>query len=154
MADSRTATPATTGETSTQQPRSSFSKDLTARLRTQTNLDIPSSRPYTAASSMTQVDHIPGVETPEIMQEPEVGTAGGSQEEAGAQEAGVPQTPQTSLTFLLVSGRRRTMGFEPETTIGRVKDLVWNAWPSGQFSFSLFDRSVKLILYGAGRMAG
>ncbi|KAJ7283207.1 ubiquitin-related domain-containing protein [Mycena rebaudengoi] len=42
----------------------------------------------------------------------------------------VPQTPQTTLTFLLVSGRRRTMAFEPETTIGRVKELVWNAWPS------------------------
>ncbi|KAF9487881.1 hypothetical protein BDN71DRAFT_1342741, partial [Pleurotus eryngii] len=41
-----------------------------------------------------------------------------------------PQTPQTYLTFLLVSGRRRTMSFDPETTIGRVKELVWNAWPS------------------------
>ncbi|KAF4582464.1 hypothetical protein EYR38_002589 [Pleurotus pulmonarius] len=44
--------------------------------------------------------------------------------------APVPQTPQTYLTFLLVSGRRRTMSFDPETTIGRVKELVWNAWPS------------------------
>lgn len=43
----------------------------------------------------------------------------------------VPQTPQTALTFLLVSGKRRTMLFEPETTIGRVKELVWNAWPNG-----------------------
>ncbi|KAI0765131.1 ubiquitin-related domain-containing protein [Fomes fomentarius] len=42
----------------------------------------------------------------------------------------IPQTPQVSLTFLLVSGRRRTMSFEPETTIGRVKELVWNAWPN------------------------
>lgn len=39
---------------------------------------------------------------------------------------------QTALTFLLVSGRRRTMNFDPETTIGRVKELVWNAWPSGE----------------------
>ncbi|KAF4563931.1 hypothetical protein EYR36_003176 [Pleurotus pulmonarius] len=46
--------------------------------------------------------------------------------------APVPQTPQTYLTFLLVSGRRRTMSFDPETTIGRVKELVWNAWPSGE----------------------
>jgi hypothetical protein len=43
----------------------------------------------------------------------------------------VPQTPQTALTFLLVSGRRRTMAFDPATTVGRVKELVWNAWPSG-----------------------
>ncbi|KAJ7929025.1 ubiquitin-related domain-containing protein [Mycena leptocephala] len=42
----------------------------------------------------------------------------------------VPQTPQTALTFLLVSGRRRTMAFDPATTVGRVKELVWNAWPS------------------------
>ncbi|KAI0777557.1 ubiquitin-related domain-containing protein [Trametes elegans] len=50
----------------------------------------------------------------------------------GAQlaEEAIPQTPQVSLTFLLVSGRRRTMSFEPETTIGRVKELVWNAWPN------------------------
>ena len=43
----------------------------------------------------------------------------------------VPPTPQVYLTFLLVTGRRRTMSFEPETTIGRVKELVWNSWPSG-----------------------
>ncbi|KAF8908600.1 ubiquitin-related domain-containing protein [Gymnopilus junonius] len=42
----------------------------------------------------------------------------------------VPQMPQTYLTFLLISGKRRTMSFEPETAIGRVKELVWNAWPS------------------------
>lgn len=47
-----------------------------------------------------------------------------------AQENIVPQTPQVSLTFLLVSGRRRTMSFDPEITIGRVKELVWNAWPA------------------------
>jgi len=44
----------------------------------------------------------------------------------------VPQTPQTYLTFLLISGRRRTMSFEPELTIGRVKELAWNSWPTGQ----------------------
>ncbi|KAG1763313.1 hypothetical protein EDD22DRAFT_777177 [Suillus occidentalis] len=42
----------------------------------------------------------------------------------------VPQTPQVSLTFLLLSGRRRTMLFDPAITIGRVKELVWNAWPA------------------------
>lgn len=43
----------------------------------------------------------------------------------------VPQTPQVFLTFLLVSGRRRTMSFDPAITVGRVKELVWNAWPTG-----------------------
>lgn len=44
----------------------------------------------------------------------------------------VPQMPQTYLTFLLISGRRRTMSFEPESAIGRVKELVWNSWPTGR----------------------
>jgi hypothetical protein len=48
----------------------------------------------------------------------------------------VPQVPQTLLQFLLVSGRRRSMAFEPETTVGRVKELVWNSWPSGTFQLS------------------
>ncbi|KAI5118533.1 hypothetical protein M0805_009685 [Coniferiporia weirii] len=38
--------------------------------------------------------------------------------------------PQVALTFLLVSGSRRTMVFDPEAPVGRVKELVWNAWPS------------------------
>jgi hypothetical protein len=44
----------------------------------------------------------------------------------------VPQVPQTLLQFLLVSGRRRSMAFDPETTVGRVKELVWNSWPCGK----------------------
>lgn len=48
-----------------------------------------------------------------------------------SQPSAVPQTPQTFITFLLVTGRRRTMSFEPGTTIGRVKELVWNTWPEG-----------------------
>ncbi|KAH9939190.1 ubiquitin-related domain-containing protein, partial [Amylocystis lapponica] len=40
---------------------------------------------------------------------------------------------QVSLTFLLISGRRRTMSFDPQTTVGRVKELAWNAWPSAEW---------------------
>ncbi|PPR04277.1 hypothetical protein CVT26_004067 [Gymnopilus dilepis] len=50
--------------------------------------------------------------------------------ELAVDEAAVPQMPQTYLTFLLISGKRRTMSFEPETAIGRVKELVWNSWPA------------------------
>ena len=46
----------------------------------------------------------------------------------------VPLMPQVSLTFLLVSGKRRSMTFEPETTVGRTKELVWNAWPKGAYA--------------------
>ncbi|KAG6379928.1 hypothetical protein JVT61DRAFT_10495 [Boletus reticuloceps] len=45
-------------------------------------------------------------------------------------EPSIPQTPQVSLTFLLVSGHRKSQSFDPETTVGRVKELVWNAWPT------------------------
>ncbi|KAF8555771.1 hypothetical protein OG21DRAFT_1410252 [Imleria badia] len=45
-------------------------------------------------------------------------------------EPPIPQIPQVSLTFLLVSGNRKSQSFEPETTVGRVKELVWNAWPA------------------------
>src|ERR1700761_2174805 len=48
-----------------------------------------------------------------------------------------PTTPQVSLTFLLVSTRRRTMSYEPDTTIGRVKELLWNTWPSGLHSAAI-----------------
>jgi len=51
-------------------------------------------------------------------------------EEQEAVAAMIPQIPQTMLQFLLVSGRRRSMAFEPETTVGRVKELVWNTWPN------------------------
>jgi len=54
-----------------------------------------------------------------------------------AQQAGeptegtVPLTPQTYVTFLVISGKRRTLAFEPSTTIGRVKELAWNSWSEG-----------------------
>ncbi|EAU82036.1 hypothetical protein CC1G_09638 [Coprinopsis cinerea okayama7 len=41
----------------------------------------------------------------------------------------IPQTPQVYLTFLLISGHRRTMSFDPSIAVGRVKELVWNGWP-------------------------
>jgi len=59
---------------------------------------------------------------------PMEGSTNGAQPHSG--EEMIPQTPQVSLTFLLVSGQRKTQTFEPETTVGRVKELVWNAWPA------------------------
>jgi hypothetical protein len=55
----------------------------------------------------------------------------------GPVTAVVPQVPQTFVQFLLVSGRRRSMAFDPETTVGRVKEFVWNTWPNGTFSLPL-----------------
>ena len=65
----------------------------------------------------------------------------GEQEEEEVTGAVVPQVPQTLVQFLLVSGRRRSMAFDPETTVGRVKELVWNTWPNGTLSFTLAPHS-------------
>ena len=46
----------------------------------------------------------------------------------------IPQTPQISFKFLLVSGRWKIMSFDPASSIARVKELVWNSWQSGMFS--------------------
>jgi hypothetical protein len=40
-------------------------------------------------------------------------------------------TPQAALKLLLVIDRRRTMAFDPETTVGNVKGLASSTWPSG-----------------------
>lgn len=58
-------------------------------------------------------------------------------------EPTIPQTPLVSLTFLLVSGLRKTQSFEPETTVGRVKELVWNAWPARDAGPSLFPLPLR-----------
>ena len=59
-----------------------------------------------------------------------------NEQEEEETRAVVPQVPQTLVQFLLVSGRRRSMAFDPETTVGRVKELVWNTWPNGTLSFA------------------
>lgn len=120
--------------------------------------DIPVARPYTAATmasartSFTHVDldapsPVPplpaGGEVPALS----IAVSGDNLREASREL----DLPQCSLTFLLVSGRRRTMSFEPETTIGRVKELVWNAWPSGtspSSSFAPFN-SLPVFLPGS-----
>lgn len=55
--------------------------------------------------------------------------------EGGKEASSSPSTnplEQIALTFLLVTGRRKTMTFDLNATIGRAKELVWNAWPSGE----------------------
>ena len=91
-----------------------------------------------ARTSYTRVDFSGGTGAntprPDFTDDVDVDDGDVDEEQAGPGEDAIPQTPQVSLTFLLVSGRRRTMSFEPETTVGRVKELVWNAWPNGEFS--------------------
>ena len=67
---------------------------------------------------------------PQSVQQPS--TSSTQQPQTTASPQTVPQMPLIYLTFLLISGRRRTMSFEPESPIGRVKELAWNSWPTGQ----------------------
>jgi len=71
----------------------------------------------------------------------------GSEGEETSPESMLLQAPQAYITFLIISGRRRTMSFEPETTVGRVKELVWNAWPTEWESERPLGPSYMRILY-------
>ena len=91
-------------------------------------------------TSFTRVDHTrPGTSAGDDGQRDEAdpndeAARASPHDEPEEQEAApppIPQIPQTMLQFLLVSGRRRSMTFEPETTVGRVKELMWNTWPNG-----------------------
>jgi hypothetical protein len=98
-------------------PHNSPYRDSSARTST-TRVDMDD------VPEVPETEHVPVPEDEQPAVVPEPKTPVPEQEP-------VPQTPQTAVTFLLVSGRRRTMSFDPDTTVGRVKELVWSAWPSG-----------------------
>jgi hypothetical protein len=119
----------------------SLSDDNSTVLLPPPGFGIPAYRPYTSAtvaSARTYVDldaEMPVPGTSHHNHSQVSSRSHGQQSDAEFEpEPSPPQMPQTSLTFLLVSGRRRTMSFEPDTTVGRVKELVWNAWPSGEYT--------------------
>lgn len=87
--------------------------------------DAMSHEPLATQPDPTTKDSLPPIPSPPS--ESKVG----SEEEETSPDTMLLQTPQAYITFLVISGRRRTMSFEPETTLGRVKELVWNAWPTG-----------------------
>ncbi|KAI0249756.1 ubiquitin-related domain-containing protein [Lactifluus subvellereus] len=85
--------------------------------------------PASTRTSFTRVDNTPPGTS--VDQRDEVAVVGGPPPDDDDDDDDViVALPQTLVQFLLVSGRRRTMGFEPETTVGRVKELVWNSWPN------------------------
>jgi hypothetical protein len=59
----------------------------------------------------------------------------------------VPHAPQATLQFLTVSGARRVMSFDPDAAIGRVKELVWSAWPSGLCVAGFASLLLNMLLY-------
>lgn len=88
----------------------------------------PSSPPATAATSMLTIVN---EKNDESSRRPS-----GEHEQAAlpsspaVPEQPIPQTPQISLKFLLITGNRKVMSFDAMTTVFRVKELVWNAWQS------------------------
>ncbi|KAG5647703.1 hypothetical protein DXG03_008426 [Asterophora parasitica] len=74
------------------------------------------------------ISHEPPLPPPKIDNSTPQAREEEAKEETG--EVHALQTPQVFITFLVISGRRKTMSFEPETTLGRLKELVWNAWPT------------------------
>lgn len=92
-----------------------------------TSIPVPYDTPNTQADESEQSPPL----APVLPQEEELKP---TQVEPTTTKEPVPQTPLTHLTFLLISGKRRTMSFEPETTIGRMKELAWNSWPAGTWT--------------------
>ena len=85
-----------------------------------------------ARSSRTRVDVLPSTSPREIT------TAAPSiQDEGNATPAQDPPNeeavaePMVSLTILVLSGDRKKFTFHPETTAGRVKEVIWSTWDTG-----------------------
>lgn len=44
------------------------------------------------------------------------------------------RTEQVHVKALIISGQSHVFSFGPETTVGRVKELIWSSWPKGAFA--------------------
>ncbi|WVW78271.1 hypothetical protein I302_100224 [Kwoniella bestiolae CBS 10118] len=42
----------------------------------------------------------------------------------------IPITPKVHVKVLIISGQSKVLSFEPELTVGRMKELIWSSWPS------------------------
>lgn len=101
-------------------------------------LDVPTSDnlgnlTHSARTSRTRVDLLtispPGeitTATPSIQDEEGNPTPAQEppREEARAE-------PMVSLTILVLSGDRKKFTFHPDTTAGRVKEMIWSTWDVG-----------------------
>ncbi|KIK70036.1 hypothetical protein GYMLUDRAFT_537637 [Collybiopsis luxurians FD-317 M1] len=88
-----------------------------------------------ARTSYTRVDSMAlesENETEQEVPEPEDEHNGENAPQVEQIQAIPPPTPVVSICFLLISGKRKVMTFEPETTVGRVKELLFHSWPTGQ----------------------
>ena len=91
--------------------------NLTASARTsRTRVDLlPNSPPREITTAEPSIQDEEGNATP--VQDPQ-------NEEARAE-------PMVSLTILVLSGDRKKFTFHPDTTAGRVKEVIWSTWDTG-----------------------
>jgi len=83
-----------------------------------------------ARTSRTRVDQLPNSPPREITTAaPSIQDEGGDAppaQEPPREEARAE--PMVSLTILVLSGDRKKFTFHPETTAGRVKEMIWSTW--------------------------
>ncbi|WVQ79896.1 hypothetical protein IAT38_001996 [Cryptococcus sp. DSM 104549] len=46
------------------------------------------------------------------------------------QEPPSPSVPKVHIRALVISGQSHVFSFEPEITVGRLKELIWSSWPA------------------------
>ena len=82
-----------------------------------------------ARTSRTRVDQLPNPPREITTAAPSIQDEGGdapSVQEPPREEARAE--PMVSLTILVLSGDRKKFTFHPDTTAGRVKEMIWSTW--------------------------
>lgn len=104
-----------------------------------------------ARTSRTRVDLLPNTPTREILTaEPSI-----QDEEGGPTSAQEPPReearaePMVSLTILVLSGDRKKFTFHPDTTAGRVKEMIWSTWDAGTPSSPRCTLGISESYYGS-----
>lgn len=55
---------------------------------------------------------------------------------------------QVHVKALIISGQSHVFSFSPETTVGRVKELIWSSWPKGAFTCFQHRKGMGADKYG------
>lgn len=121
----------------------------TQNLNSQQPQDSPATSTGADGAQNTQPDDPDASRVPSIREGAEGSIA--EPAEDSAEPTQVPATPKVSITLLLVSGRRRTVEFEKQTTVGELKEIVWSTWP-GEWSDELPPSASFLRILYLGRI--
>ena len=101
-----------------------------ARSMTSTAVSLPpSATPTLVTQQLTFLS--PALLTPSVEYQPESAQSPMADQPPASVHQG---DPSINITFLLLSGRRKTMAFDPEYTLGKVRQEVFDKWPEGERS--------------------